>query len=853
MKKRNNNKGFTLAELLAVVAIVIALAAVAFIAVQRHQRSMTRLEFDSIAKEVFIAAQNHLTMAESQGYLDESITYGKLDETTADNTDKKVYYLVINSGATDYGEAANLLLPYGAVDGNVLLGSILISYQPSTARVLDVFYSKPSNGTALTLPGTNFSLDEDEYKTLMTKYRDAEDGTSRASARQNYENSGKIIGWYGDGDALPIGERLETPEIVVHNEEKLWIEVKDKNAAKDGACLQLTITGEASGMKKTIVLRSKVGPISDPRVEYVNSNPENIFFKVVLDDITTPGQHFAELKGEDDKVFTPGENVVLEAVAYNNQALSNIAYSGKNTTNSLFAEVQRKTVSGATPNYEYVALIANFRHFENLDNGLSGFDNNKAIKKATTSESTTPEYETITKAEQIQDMVWQNATWNESTSTDSVKPFVERIKALNGNSNDINIYLTGKTTAEDATVNCLYPVSPTYVLTYDGKNHSASAVKVDHAGNAGMFGELKSGCKAENLELIDFDIASTATGDTGNAGALVGTATSAEITNVLARNSIITKNEGGTTTTSEARSDNITAKTNAGGLIGKMNGGSVTKSAAALYVGTRTIKVGGSDVQIQPATAGGLIGTAASGTVSASYSGGHTYSGEPKDGAQKYDDSHKTIYPARYYDANNEAMYNVTASGTAGGLIGSAGETTITNSYSTCSASGATAGGLIGTGTGTITNCYCTGLVHGTTVGAFAGTKSVSIASGKTSYFFEIVNEIRNTEKDKSTGAVVKLTSGYSYMTALPKISDTDTGTAEDLEALDKDAGTYNTFTSGKWADAYPYDSGLTKYYQGMYNLSSVAKLAAGITIEDTDYVSKHYGDWPAPEEFIFN
>ena len=46
MTKKRNNGGFTLAEMLIVVAIIIILMGVAFVAVQNHQRSMTRLEFD---------------------------------------------------------------------------------------------------------------------------------------------------------------------------------------------------------------------------------------------------------------------------------------------------------------------------------------------------------------------------------------------------------------------------------------------------------------------------------------------------------------------------------------------------------------------------------------------------------------------------------------------------------------------------------------------------------------------------------------------------------------------------------------------------------------------------------------
>ncbi len=58
-----------MAEVLIVVGIVLVLAGIVFIAVFNYQRSMAQLERDGIAKEIFIAAQNHLTAAQGQGYL----------------------------------------------------------------------------------------------------------------------------------------------------------------------------------------------------------------------------------------------------------------------------------------------------------------------------------------------------------------------------------------------------------------------------------------------------------------------------------------------------------------------------------------------------------------------------------------------------------------------------------------------------------------------------------------------------------------------------------------------------------------------------------------------------------------
>ena len=105
MRKKLNRYGFSMAELLMVVAILVALFGVAFVAVQNHQRSMTRLEFDGIAKEIYVAAQNHLTMAEGQGFFgikdiddiksdaDKESVYGK---PVTGKT--RTYFFVVNKG-----------------------------------------------------------------------------------------------------------------------------------------------------------------------------------------------------------------------------------------------------------------------------------------------------------------------------------------------------------------------------------------------------------------------------------------------------------------------------------------------------------------------------------------------------------------------------------------------------------------------------------------------------------------------------------------------------------------------------------------------------------------------------------
>ena len=68
-KKRikNNQGGFTLAELLIVLGILAILLSIGMIALVHYQRSLKLTEMDSSAKEIFVAAQNHITAAKASG------------------------------------------------------------------------------------------------------------------------------------------------------------------------------------------------------------------------------------------------------------------------------------------------------------------------------------------------------------------------------------------------------------------------------------------------------------------------------------------------------------------------------------------------------------------------------------------------------------------------------------------------------------------------------------------------------------------------------------------------------------------------------------------------------------------
>ena len=69
MRKIRSNKGFSLVEALFVVAIIVVLGTVIIMSIVDHMRSLEKTENDGYAKTIFIAAQNHLTMADHEGFL----------------------------------------------------------------------------------------------------------------------------------------------------------------------------------------------------------------------------------------------------------------------------------------------------------------------------------------------------------------------------------------------------------------------------------------------------------------------------------------------------------------------------------------------------------------------------------------------------------------------------------------------------------------------------------------------------------------------------------------------------------------------------------------------------------------
>ncbi len=633
-----------MAEMLVVVAIIAILGGVVFINVINYQRSMAQFERDNIAKEIFVAAQNHLTMAESQGYLglkennDPSIPQDAFGYKDADDTN--VRYLVVNgSGSFDGGTVLDQMLPFASVDETVRTGgSYIVQYQMRPALVLNVFYCSKGVGRF------DHTLTVADYTGTDSIKKVASNDGENKEKRRSYSESKYVLGWYGGEDAKSLENMkdLKEPSIKVENAERLTIKVSDPNSGIiSDKVIKLIITGETSDAQKAFTLN---GTSRDERVKLAETNT----YAIILDDVTAGDMYKFSNLSATNGTFIPGENISVQAVVYNKGALSNIAYSDKKTTNSLFAEISKP--DGTLTN---TATIRNIRHLENLDNNISN------LKDYSESGVTRPRTLKVRNAVQATDLNWTD--FREKIVANYLRntPYTS--------ADQVAVYNVTNTPTK---AGCYMPVSPSYNLTYDGKDHSIINIQVDNSGPSGVFGTL-SDSTIQNVAVHN-----TPDNDSG----------------------LLIKGTGDT-----------------GGLVGVMNGGTIDQCAAAVYVKSET------------GAAGGLVGSATSGvSITNSYSGGHTVNGQYLNELEVTTPGHLNVIGTTagglIGDAGNAAITNCystcSVSGTtAGGLVGTSSGTIqkcyvtgLINGVGDNPTLGAFAGNWTGTKTAADENYYFEGM-----------------------------------------------------------------------------------------------------------------------------------------------
>lgn len=562
-------KGYTLAEVLATVAILLILMAIAVPAIFSIRKNLRQKALDNKAELIYTAVQNNLVKLQSNGnssLYDGEKTAKAMGRTPSDATKEQKLYYALSTEKADTTRAASVLVTTDTVDGELYNNYWVVEYNPESASVYAVFYSESDSIKP---------YDPNVYDSF--RYKD------------NRLSDGARIGYYG-GDALDgSNTAVLAPKITVTNEEKLVATITCMRPGQDDKKLGFDVVlSDDQGNKLNLSYKAVGDKLvhtaddlyladqSPADQEKADSNEESSIvgrsytLKITLDDLKNEASRFVSIYGEKNqqlanRKITPlnaGTNLHIKVtVRSDNYKIDGLATEC--TTNSLFADQ-------STSNQ---AVVYYGRHLQNLDlaSGVTEGITEAVVKNPVHFEKQEDKEEGDT------------SSWYSCYGDKAFTPITNTyLKKFSGERTAIIYHLTVK----------------------EGVKIAGTERK-----GAGMFAVLKDSMTVENLRLAGTTIAITGEGkEKVSVGAIAGETTgSAKITNCevyLDTEDIEGKNENDVW---------ISGAGIQGGLIGHTNsvaesGSSVTivNSFAATVMDGRENGTTGDLI----GTVGGLIGQA---------------------------------------------------------------------------------------------------------------------------------------------------------------------------------------------------------------------------------------------------
>lgn len=754
-------KGFSLPELLMVVTLMGILAVITTMGIIVFAKDLKLMEMDGTAKQIFVAAQNHLTRMEASGLLagyeedagqpgeagdagkaalgtamidvsdkpgDFDGAFGGLDWTIATTDGSHAFYRVGHNSVTSSsdnleGSILKDMLPFGAIDDTVRSGgSYYIEYDLKTAQVYAVFYTDSADG-----------LTELEVKTLGNGGGRFDDNTgmeARKSLLNTADGGRKTVGYYGGAAAQNLETvKLLEPKIIVENGEKLQIKIQDFNYfVGDGfgnnieSRLEVTVTGVDSGKSKTFNMAIGNTPNSDGFYPYsTESNNTWLWEAVNIPAITAGGvtvpEHMQYTLTLDDisKTGTTNASGIYEGTHFADIFPEmipgeNIRIEAKITSNNVLC-------SAVTAQAMTNSIFADANHIME-DIGGSPTDTGKlAVKVSAVRHLENLNNRVSNVSEKVETVdVADNISWNDYVYANKSSDGKTYVYAYKKGTDDV-----GKECSEDS----FYPIENLKLKAFRGNRFVISDFVIDKKNikaldgvpAVGLFSRIgwsgygQKSIVIDGVTLQNFDVKGN---DCNYAGALVGWidsgCTDAQISSVLVLKG-----------TNSGDKSIVTGAKNCGGMIGYSNVNG-TGSGDGLKVTNCTV-------------AGNLVGI--NGTSTADYAGGliGLLGGKYADIRNSYASGMTSdgIY------SREESKCNIRATGYAGGLIGyiyspsewSEGKYhSVMDSFSTCSVAGNEGGGgLVGSDMNKTTDykrCYSAGPVvkvksSGGFYGGFAG------------------------------------------------------------------------------------------------------------------------------------
>lgn len=320
--------GFTLTEVVVVVAVLALLSAVAVTSLTVVRRNLRQKELDSKAELIYTAAQNRMAELRAAGFAgsyqysaDSENGVAELGYTPcdADEASDGVLCYVRSQEKMTAGAAAAAILPESAVDAELWSGSWRIEFDPASGSVYGVFYSPTDE-----LPDDGLKIDA--LRVLSVRRR-----------------QGARVGYYGGDRVNTEDTNTLRPDITIENSEELTAYFYCNNP---GSPLTFTITLTTGSKTYTRTVQS-----SD--IEAVNS--QTYRYKWVLDSLKSDETRFA---AQTENRLDNGAELTVKLTVTCSDPLIDQA-SASRRTNGLFYYTPGQAAD--------TALIRSGRHLQNLD------------------------------------------------------------------------------------------------------------------------------------------------------------------------------------------------------------------------------------------------------------------------------------------------------------------------------------------------------------------------------------------------------------------------------------------------------------------------------------------------------
>ena len=264
-KRGRHTEGFTLAELLMSVAIVLILAAIAFPSIVSAQNNMRMLELNNAAQSIANAAQAQMTAKKVSGTWVDAVKDGDSYRAcfpaarSADVSRETFEGSSRSQGETEHVSRETLgsdevappsasaaesskrymtadtareqgIVPALAVEEAVRDADYIIEFDADTAQVTGVFYADGRSGFFGSTPAST---------NAAKTYYETEDASTDQAARMGHD---PMIGYYGGTPAGATPEKALANPVIWVDEATGCLMVQDPNIAADGSAGSTTST-----------------------------------------------------------------------------------------------------------------------------------------------------------------------------------------------------------------------------------------------------------------------------------------------------------------------------------------------------------------------------------------------------------------------------------------------------------------------------------------------------------------------------------------------------------------------------------------------------------------------------------